>query len=99
MPRSIPPIEAIHHVHFVAVCGTAMGSLACMLAERGFRVTGSDTDAYPPMSDQLRRAGIEVQKGWSPERVRGDEAEVQVPGGHWVRLKQEAGIWRVRDFD
>jgi hypothetical protein len=32
-------------------------------------------------------------------RVQGDEAEVQVPGGHSVKLKREAGIWRVRDFD
>jgi UDP-N-acetylmuramate: L-alanyl-gamma-D-glutamyl-meso-diaminopimelate ligase len=65
----IPPIESIRHVHLVAICGTAMGSLAAMLADRGFRVTGSDTDAYPPMSDQLRAAGIEVQKGWSAEHV------------------------------
>src|SRR5262245_22311240 len=47
-----------------------MGSLACMMAARGFRVTGSDTDAYPPMSDQLRAAGIEVQKGWDPSRLQ-----------------------------
>jgi UDP-N-acetylmuramate: L-alanyl-gamma-D-glutamyl-meso-diaminopimelate ligase len=80
LPRSIPPIEAIHHVHFVAVCGTAMGSLACMMAARGFRVTGSDTDAYPPMSDQLRAAGIEVQKGWSAERLTADPPDVVVIG-------------------
>ena len=70
MPRSVPPIEEIQHVHFVGVCGTAMGSLACMLAARGFKVSGSDTDAYPPMSDQLRAAGIDVQKGWDPARLR-----------------------------
>jgi len=80
LPRSIPPIEAISHVHFVAVCGTAMGSLACMLAERGFKVTGSDTDAYPPMSDQLRAAGIEVQKGWDPKRLENSPDLVVVIG-------------------
>jgi UDP-N-acetylmuramate: L-alanyl-gamma-D-glutamyl-meso-diaminopimelate ligase len=85
LPRSIPPIESIHHVHFVAVCGTAMGSLACMLAERGFRVTGSDTDAYPPMSDQLRAAGIEVQKGWNPDRLKGDEPDLVVVIGNAAR--------------
>jgi UDP-N-acetylmuramate: L-alanyl-gamma-D-glutamyl-meso-diaminopimelate ligase len=42
-----------------------------MLAARGFKVTGSDTDAYPPMSDQLKSAGIEVQKGWDPARLAG----------------------------
>ncbi|HEY8670824.1 MAG TPA: Mur ligase domain-containing protein, partial [Terriglobales bacterium] len=30
------------HVHLIGICGTAMASLAGMLAERGFRVTGSD---------------------------------------------------------
>ena len=85
MPRSFPPIESIQHVHFVAVCGTAMGSLACMLAARGFRVTGSDTDAYPPMSDQLRGAGIEVQKGWDPSRFSRDEPDLVVVIGNAAR--------------
>ncbi len=32
-------------------------------------------------------------------RVHGEEADVVVPGGHTVKLKREAGVWRVRDFD
>ena len=31
------------HIHLIAACGTAMGSLAGMLRERGYRVTGSDS--------------------------------------------------------
>src|SRR3954451_20715508 len=46
------------HVHLIGICGTAMASLAGMLSERGFRVTGSDSAAYPPMSDFLRSLGI-----------------------------------------
>ena len=37
-----------------------MASLAGMLAEHGFRVTGSDAAAYPPMSDFLKSLGIPV---------------------------------------
>jgi len=85
LPRSLPPVGEIRHVHFVAVCGTAMGSLACMLAARGFRVTGSDTDAYPPMSDQLRRAGIEVKKGWDPSRLGKDSPDLVVVIGNAAR--------------
>ncbi len=48
------------HIHLIAVCGTAMGSLAGMLRESGYRVTGSDTRVYPPMSDFLHSAGVEV---------------------------------------
>jgi hypothetical protein len=32
-------------------------------------------------------------------QVNGDAAEVQLPSGHRVVLKREAGIWRVLDFD
>ena len=37
-----------------------MASLAGMLKERGFRVTGSDAAAYPPMSTFLESLGIPV---------------------------------------
>jgi UDP-N-acetylmuramate: L-alanyl-gamma-D-glutamyl-meso-diaminopimelate ligase len=46
------------HIHLIGICGTAMASLAGMLKERGFRVTGSDAAAYPPMSDFLRELEI-----------------------------------------
>src|ERR1700733_11354574 len=48
------------HIHLVGICGTAMASLAGMLKERGFRVSGSDAAAYPPMSDFLAEIGILV---------------------------------------
>ncbi len=48
------------HIHLIGICGTAMASLAGMLKQRGFRVTGSDAAAYPPMSDFLRDLGIAV---------------------------------------
>src|SRR5438105_196535 len=49
------------HVHLIGICGTAMASLAGMLRERGWRVTGSDAAAYPPMSQFLAQLGIVVQ--------------------------------------
>jgi UDP-N-acetylmuramate: L-alanyl-gamma-D-glutamyl-meso-diaminopimelate ligase len=48
------------HIHLIGICGTAMASLAGMLKQRGFRVTGSDAAAYPPMSDFLDELGIPV---------------------------------------
>src|SRR5271170_1868030 len=48
------------HIHLIGICGTAMASLAGMLQRRGFRVTGSDTAAYPPMSDFLASLDIPV---------------------------------------
>jgi UDP-N-acetylmuramate: L-alanyl-gamma-D-glutamyl-meso-diaminopimelate ligase len=47
-------------IHLIGICGTAMASLAGMLKQRGFRVTGSDAAAYPPMSDFLADLEIPV---------------------------------------
>ena len=48
------------HIHLIGICGTAMASLAGMLQASGHRVQGSDSAAYPPMSDQLAAWGIQV---------------------------------------
>ena len=32
-------------------------------------------------------------------QINGDSAEVQLPTGHLIKLRREAGIWRVLDFD
>ena len=41
------------HFHFLGICGTAMGAVAAAMARRGFTVTGSDANVYPPMSTCL----------------------------------------------
>src|ERR671912_2825646 len=53
------------HYHLIGICGTAMASLAGMLQARGFLVTGSDENVYPPMSTMLASLGIEVRQGYS----------------------------------
>jgi len=57
------------HIHLIGICGTAMASLAGMLKERGFRVTGSDAAAYPPMSDFLASLGIPVAQPFDPKNL------------------------------
>jgi UDP-N-acetylmuramate: L-alanyl-gamma-D-glutamyl-meso-diaminopimelate ligase len=53
------------HIHLIGICGTAMASLAGMLQLQGHRVTGSDTAAYPPMSDLLASLGIPVNEPYA----------------------------------
>jgi UDP-N-acetylmuramate: L-alanyl-gamma-D-glutamyl-meso-diaminopimelate ligase len=53
------------HIHLIGICGTAMASLAGMLQEREFRVTGSDAASYPPMSTFLESLGISVAQPFS----------------------------------
>ena len=50
------------HIHLIGICGSAMASLAGMLQTRGYRVTGSDAAAYPPMSDLLHALGIPIKE-------------------------------------
>ena len=59
----------IRHIHLMGICGTGMGSLAGMLREKGFRVTGSDQAVYPPMSTFLEGLGIPVRLGYGPENL------------------------------
>jgi UDP-N-acetylmuramate: L-alanyl-gamma-D-glutamyl-meso-diaminopimelate ligase len=47
-----------------------MASLAGMLKERGFRVTGSDAAAYPPMSDFLASLGIPVAQPFHAKNLQ-----------------------------
>jgi UDP-N-acetylmuramate: L-alanyl-gamma-D-glutamyl-meso-diaminopimelate ligase len=56
--------ERVKTVHLTAVCGTAMGALACMLKDMGYRVTGSDKNIYPPMSRFLEEKGVPVMAGF-----------------------------------
>src|SRR3954453_9019091 len=58
------------HIHLIGICGTAMASLAGMLKQRGFNVTGSDAAAYPPMSDFLASLGIPVAQPFAAENLK-----------------------------
>jgi UDP-N-acetylmuramate: L-alanyl-gamma-D-glutamyl-meso-diaminopimelate ligase len=57
------------HIHLIGICGTAMASLAGMLQRRGFRVTGSDVAAYPPMSDFLAALDIAVSQPFAVQNL------------------------------
>ena len=47
-----------------------MASLAGMLKHRGYTVTGSDTAAYPPMSDFLSSLGIPVAQPYKEQNLQ-----------------------------
>ncbi len=72
-------IKIPRHLHFLGICGTAMGSVAAALREKGFVVTGSDENIYPPMSTFLAERGIGLSEGYKPENIP-ESAEVIVVG-------------------
>jgi UDP-N-acetylmuramate: L-alanyl-gamma-D-glutamyl-meso-diaminopimelate ligase len=58
------------HVHLIGICGTAMASLAGMLKQRGFHVTGSDAAAYPPMSTFLASLDIPLAQPFAESNLK-----------------------------
>ena len=77
------------HIHLIAVAGVGMAALAAMLKERGYRVTGSDHSVYPPMSEFLAQAGIEVMPGYRAENLS-PAPDLVIVGNAVSRTNREA---------
>jgi UDP-N-acetylmuramate: L-alanyl-gamma-D-glutamyl-meso-diaminopimelate ligase len=75
--------------HFTGICGTAMGAVAAAMKQRGFTVSGSDANVYPPMSDFLRGQGISLAEGYRSENIPAD-TDVVVIGNAISRGNPEA---------
>jgi len=59
----------IKNIYMIAICGTAMGSLAAMLQSQGFHVSGSDDHVYPPMSTFLESRWITIRQGYHEDNL------------------------------
>ncbi|MBU2621938.1 MAG: UDP-N-acetylmuramate:L-alanyl-gamma-D-glutamyl-meso-diaminopimelate ligase [Proteobacteria bacterium] len=68
LSKNIIP-DNVKKIHLIAVCGTGMGALACMLKDMDYEVTGSDQRVYPPMSDFLVRKGIFLMEGFGADNL------------------------------
>lgn len=69
MIKKISDLKAGSHIHIMGICGTAMGNFAGLLKSMGFKITGSDQNVYPPMSDVLKQLNIEVYSGYKKENL------------------------------
>jgi UDP-N-acetylmuramate: L-alanyl-gamma-D-glutamyl-meso-diaminopimelate ligase len=56
-------------IYCLAIGGTGMAPLACLLQEQGHAVRGTDGPLYPPMSTLLERAGIQPLTGYDPAHL------------------------------
>lgn len=77
-------------IHMMGIGGIAMGTLASMLKARGYRVTGSDQNLYPPMSTHLDALGIPVFQGYRPENLERSSPDLVVVGNVIRRENPEA---------
>lgn len=60
----LPAPDKIKSAYLIGICGTGMGSLAGLLKDARYSVSGSDAAVYPPMSTRLAAMGIQVHEGF-----------------------------------
>jgi UDP-N-acetylmuramate: L-alanyl-gamma-D-glutamyl-meso-diaminopimelate ligase len=75
--------------YLIGICGTAMASLAGMLQTKGYTVTGSDSDVYPPMSGFLDGLGIRVFSGYNAENIVRSQPDLVIIGNALSRGNPE----------
>ena len=80
-------LSARMHIHILGICGTFMGGIAVIARQAGLRVTGCDTNVYPPMSDQLAAQGIDLIQGFDADQI-GLKPDVFVIGNVVARGRQ-----------
>ena len=75
-----------------------MGSFAAFLRRAGIRVTGSDQNVYPPMSDVLKAAGVELVSGYQASNLEqiGGRPDMVVVGNVISRGNPEMAAFEAR---
>ncbi len=77
------------NIHLIAIGGTGMAPLACLLRDLGHDVRGSDGPLYPPTSDILAGAGIEPLVGYAPAHLE-PRPDLVIVGNAVPRTNPEA---------
>jgi UDP-N-acetylmuramate: L-alanyl-gamma-D-glutamyl-meso-diaminopimelate ligase len=89
MPH-VKELPNVRRVYLIGICGTAMASLAGMLQQRGYEVSGSDEHVYPPMSTYLESLRIPVLEGYTREHLETFRPDLVVIGNVAASTNAEA---------
>ena len=82
-------IDCGARIHLIAICGTAMGALAGMLRERGFRLAA----AFVEHREVDQRIDVLTLPRTAIQRNNGQQFVLVSRAGAWVNQEIEAG-WR-----
>ena len=76
-------------IHFIAIGGTAMHSLAIEMSKKGHNVSGSDDNIYEPAKSNLEKRGLFPKKlGWFSNEIS-SEIDLIILGMHAKRNNEE----------
>lgn len=60
-------------IHFIAIGGSAMHSLAIALTQKDYQVTGSDDAIFEPSKSRLKKFGLLPERmGWYEDNITSD---------------------------
>ena len=69
-------------IHFIAIGGSAMHSLAIALAQKSYKITGSDDAIFEPSKSRLQEHGLYPENiGWSEDHIS-EELDAVILGMH-----------------
>ena len=71
--KSTTTNKKIPRVHFIGICGVAMSAIATAMWQKGYKVSGSDSGFFPPVSTNLSNLGIPYYPGFHPEKMISEE--------------------------
>ncbi len=91
------PKPDIRDIYLIGICGTGMGALAGLLTEAGYRVRGSDSGVYPPMSTFLESLGVPVYGQFSESNLT-PLPDLVIPGNSCVPAHIEATVAREKSL-
>ncbi|MDD2942075.1 MAG: Mur ligase family protein [bacterium] len=69
---ALSQLEKGSKIHVIGICGTGTGSLAALLKDKGFVVSGSDKAFYPPMGDFIKKTIDQIYCGYSADNLADD---------------------------
>ncbi|OGT55144.1 MAG: UDP-N-acetylmuramate:L-alanyl-gamma-D-glutamyl-meso-diaminopimelate ligase [Gammaproteobacteria bacterium RIFCSPHIGHO2_12_FULL_41_15] len=67
-------------LYFLGICGTFMAGVATLARDLGHEVAGCDSNIYPPMSEVLTRAKIQLDLGYDFEPVKQFNPDLVIVG-------------------
>jgi UDP-N-acetylmuramate: L-alanyl-gamma-D-glutamyl-meso-diaminopimelate ligase len=76
-------------VYFVGIGGVAMGNVAILAAQLGYRVCGSDKKLYGPMDHLLRKNNISFFEGFSSQQLQAFRPHLAIVGNVVARANGE----------
>lgn len=70
----------INNLYFLGICGTGMGNAALFFKQKGYSVSGSDNNIYPPMSDMLTDNDIKIHKPYDIRNIEKHKDDLFIIG-------------------